>query len=170
MDSAYKSNIEYARSLQEKYEYYVAGLTFTLLAASIQTASIGSDKFQIILELSGWAALFASGVIALLRFRMQPVAHKNAAILEQKRAAIDKFKSAKINGTREVIYAETGEKVSIDQAISDGEASLNKNEPILNKLEGKLISQHEWHLGLFTFGFTLIMLSRAYLPIKALLC
>ena len=170
MISAYRNNIEYARSLQEKYEYYVAGLTFTLLAASVQTASFGTNKYQLSLELLGWVSLLISGVIAILRFRMQPVAHKNFALLDRKRNAIDKFKEAKAKGTREVTYAETGETVGIDQAIDEGEASLAKNEPLLKDLENQLIAQHKWHLGLFVVGLVLVILSRAYLPLKALLC
>ena len=33
-------SLEYARNLQEKYEFYLVALTFTILGLSIQTAKI----------------------------------------------------------------------------------------------------------------------------------
>jgi hypothetical protein len=170
MTSAYRSNIEYARTLQEKYEYYIAGLTFTLLALSIQTAKLGTEKAQIIFELFGWCLLLVSGIIALLRFRMQPVAHKNYALLDREKLRVKEYKLAQSNGTTEALLQETNQTVPLEKLIQDIEDSIKRNEPKLVAIEDTLINQHRWHLWLFVIGFVSVMLSRAYIPLKTLLC
>ena len=170
MTSAYRNNIEYARSLQEKYEYYQAGLNFTLLALSVQTASFDGSRLQAALELSGWVALLIAGVIALARFRMQPVAHKNYALIDKKKAMLRQFIAGRDRGSREVLYEDEGEVVPIEQAIEEAEKSIEKNEPKVKELEQRLINQHRWHLWLFVIGLGLIMLSRAVHPLGILVC
>lgn len=164
MSSPYRSNMEYARSLQEKYEYYQVGLNFTLLGLSIQTAQFGVHKLPIIFELSGWSCLLVAGVIALLRFRMQPVGHKNAALLQRNRSMLQSFKEGAQGGSREVLLSDTEELISIDQAIIKIEESISKNEPIIQDLESTLVLQARWHTSLFIGGFIFVFLARAYEP------
>ena len=170
MSTAYRSNIEYARSLQEKYEYYLVGLNFTLLALSIQTAKFGESKLPVVLELLGWSCLLIAGVIALLRFRMQPVAHKNIALLQKKRATLESCREGAQRGTREVLLSDADEIIPIDEAIRRIEQSISENEPILQNLENSLILQARWHLALFIGGFVFIFLARAYEPVVKLCC
>ena len=82
MSSVYDDNIRYARIPQEKFEYYLVALTFTLLGLSVQTVKFGSSNVADILELVGWVVLLLSGIMALLRLEMQPVVHNNYARLD----------------------------------------------------------------------------------------
>jgi|GEM_PF-5741341 len=170
MASPYSENIKYSRSLQEKYEYYQAGLNFTLLAASIQTAEFGSAKVPVALELMGWLCLLVSGVIALLRFRMQPVAHKVIAQIQQRKNLLQEYREEKAKGHKEVLFVENGERVSIEEAILELEQSVEKAFPEFKAMEARIIKQHRWHLWLFIAGFSLVFASRAYQPFVGLLC
>lgn len=170
MSSPYSRNVEYSRNLQEKYEYYQAGLNFTLLAASIQTAEFGTDKVHTSLELIGWLLLMLSGVIALLRFRMQPVAHRAIAHIQRKKEALEQYREGHSKGHREVHFQEENETVPIEQAILEVQRSIEKAEPEFKALEKRLIKQQRWHLWLFICGFAFVVLSRAYAPLLSIFC
>lgn len=151
MNSAYRNNLEYSRSLQEKYEYYLVALTFTLLALSVQTATFTDDKAVTILELLGWASLLVSGFIALTRMELQPSGHENFAILDAEKEKLSALKSGNL-----VASHDTG------QVIQSLQAWIDRNEPILEDLESKLIFQYRLHKYLFFSGVSLIIVSRGY--------
>ncbi|MEJ1374399.1 MAG: hypothetical protein RPT94_05175 [Candidatus Sedimenticola sp. (ex Thyasira tokunagai)] len=157
MDSAYRNNIEYSRSLQEKYEYYLVALTFTILALSVQTAKFTDDKVTTSLLLLGWGLLIISGFIALLRLEMQPLGHENFAILDEKKEILAALKEGGV-------VAQNGS----EQLIEKLQSWVDKNEPILNKFESKIILQYQIHKYLFFAGVLSVILSRAYRPFLGL--
>lgn len=60
-------NEKMAIDYQSKLSFYFVALVFTLLAASIQTATLSEMRvFNSIFELIGWAILLTSGISALL--------------------------------------------------------------------------------------------------------
>ena len=166
MATPYQSNIEYSRSLQEKFEYYLIALNFTLLALSVQTAEFSTEKPQVICELAGWVILFLAGVVGLVRLGWQPVAHKNFAIINMRETNIEKLRAAQLSGSKEVVLQDSNyESVPIGEFIEKAERSFNKNKPRVKALEDKLKKQYQWHKYLFLAGVVLIMASRAYLPL-----
>ena len=54
-----------AQQTQEKFQFYFLALTFTLLAAAIQTSQFGRSTVEDVLELAGWIGLLAAGIVAL---------------------------------------------------------------------------------------------------------
>ena|ERR1017187_3553235 len=65
---------EYGMQLQEKFELYLLGLIFTVLALAVQTAKF--DNINIIaayFELVSWVALLISGLVGLWRMELIPV-------------------------------------------------------------------------------------------------
>ncbi len=63
---------EYARQLQEKFELYLLGLIFTLLALAVQTAKFGAAPCADGLEVAGWVSLLISGLVGLSRMEGVP--------------------------------------------------------------------------------------------------
>ena len=64
---------EIAQKTQEKFEFYVISLVFTLLALSIQTSKFGSSNIADASELSGWVSLLVSGLAGLWRMQFVPI-------------------------------------------------------------------------------------------------
>ena len=123
-------------SVMEKYEFYFLGLTFTLLGATTQTANFSEySQLNSIIELTGWFLLGVSGVVGLSK-----IEHLSSliSIHNEKESSIDysnSLQKAKVKGTKQVHYAQTGEYVEIDKVI----AILEKNKDT-------------WHDRLETFG------------------
>ncbi len=67
-DPASVRSNEVALRSQEQFESYLLALTFTLLAAAVQTAKSGRVLTGDLLEWFGWFALFFSGLAGLWRF------------------------------------------------------------------------------------------------------
>lgn len=68
------SEREVAQRSQEKFEFYLVGLVFTVLALSIQTAKFGQSNLSDVFELSGWVSLAVS---VRLRLRGQALIIKS---------------------------------------------------------------------------------------------
>ena len=60
-------NLTIAVDLQNKFEFYFIGLVFTVLALSIQTASIAKGHIQYFFEIFAWFSLLLSGFSGLLK-------------------------------------------------------------------------------------------------------
>jgi len=75
------SEREIAQQSQEKFEFYLVGLVFTLLALSIQTAKFGQSNLSDFFELSGWLSLAVSGLSGLWRLEYIPVIREKLATM-----------------------------------------------------------------------------------------
>ena len=64
-----KIAIEY----QQKFVFYILGLTFTILALSIQTSSFEKFYFADLAEICGWLCLLVSGLLGLSRIEWSSV-------------------------------------------------------------------------------------------------
>lgn len=69
-------NVQHARDIQWKFEIYLLGLVFTLLALAVQTAKLGGGTWPALLEISGWLSLLVSGLSGLSRVEWLPVIHQ----------------------------------------------------------------------------------------------
>ncbi|MDA0687188.1 MAG: hypothetical protein O2948_00980 [Proteobacteria bacterium] len=77
------THIEIAGEYQSKFRFYFVGLTFTLLAASIQTAGLSEMRgINAIIELFGWVSLLASGLAGLSYLEFTPVVYRHIDAIE----------------------------------------------------------------------------------------
>lgn len=106
------SEREIAHNTQEKFEFYLISLVFTL-ALSIQTSKFGVFIFSAdVMELLGWFSLLISGVAGLWRLEYIPVERLK---LVQKNEFEDKILSLQelqLKG-EEIHFLETGGKQGI---------------------------------------------------------
>jgi hypothetical protein len=135
-----KSEREIAVDAQEKFEFYLISLVFTLLALSIQTSKFGQSSIGDFLELVGWIALLISGLAGLSRLEYLPVIREKYAIQEEIEEEPHKLQAQdKING-------------------------------LIKTLEAKSNTKYIVHKYAFVIGIILVATARAYIPATNLLC
>ena len=78
-----KTNIEIAAEYESKFRFYFVALVFTLLAASVQSASLSEMIFcNKIMEIIGWFLLLVCGLSSLSLLELSSVIYRNRAIAE----------------------------------------------------------------------------------------
>lgn len=150
-------------TVMEKYEFYFLGLTFTLLAASIQTVDFGEySKANSLIELAGWLAFGVSGVIGLskIEYLSSLIAVRNNK--DQNAEYASQLKKVKAMGTPSVRIAQTGEQQDIDKVIAVLEENTKTWEKRLDQFGRAHEIKHLTQKYAFLVGLLLVSVSRAY--------
>ena len=151
-----------AQKLQEKFEFYLIALVFTVLALAVQTVEFGNNLFSDITELLGWLALLLSGLAGLIRLEIFPVAYNKHAILKDLEQEIFEYEEIKDSGKNSIRLAlEDAKIVPIDPLISDRKKAIEALKPVISNLENKIINRYRFHKWLLFSGITLIAASRS---------
>lgn len=163
------SNREIAQKLQERLEFYLIALAFTVLALAIQTATFGNHLISDLTELLGWATLLVSGAIGLIRLEIFPIAYEKHASLKELEHEVHQYEVLKDQGNKTVrLSLENAEEVSIDALLSDRKNAIVALQPVIKNLEQKIRSRYVIHKWSFFFGIVLIAISRAVPGILAI--
>ena len=113
-----KKEYEIAHNTQEKFDFYVLGLVFTLLALSIQTADLGKYAVADVFELLGWVCLFVAGLSGLWRLEYRPVQRVKQLKLEELEQYLSDLQARETKGDSEVFVKGHNKKQPILQAIA----------------------------------------------------
>lgn len=152
---------------QQKFDYYVVALIFTLLAASVQTGVFGNSAIRDVLELASWVLLLLAGLMALWRLEWMHIADR--LVQELGRVNQERFElvKGKAEGSTTVLIGTTQTQSHIDEQISNREGSASKLKEKLDQLDKALKRRYNVGRTAFVFGLCLLVASRAYLPLLA---
>jgi hypothetical protein len=163
-DQPNTSDLEYSRQLQEKFELYLLGLTFTLLGLAVQTAKFGTYQHADILELLGWLALLISGLIGLSRLEWLPVAYKTNSHLVDIKTEHVSLIAANEQGIKGVLVIDQPGPADIQVLIADRVNAIKKVEARVSALEKSILRKYTAHKWIFVLGLTLLVMARGYSP------
>lgn len=153
-----------AQQTQEKFEFYLLSLVFTLLALSIQTAKFGTAIPPDALELSGWLFFIVSGISGLWRMEWTPVIRIKLAQKQSFENDISKLKELQLQGQTELLILENDSKQPIQERIQNYENAINLLSPYITKLERKHFIKYYFHIYGFVLGVLCVASARAYAP------
>lgn len=162
------SDVAYARQLQEKFELYLLGLIFTLLALAIQTAKFGASDWADAFEVGGWLCLLVSGLFGLSRLEWVPVTLKTHSKLLGIKAELQQLTNAAHQGHEYVPVIDQEQPAEIATLISDRAEAVARVEERVKSLERGILRKYEVHKWSFVVALLLLILARAFLPIEAL--
>ncbi|KWA08771.1 hypothetical protein [Burkholderia territorii] len=163
------SDLEHSRELQEKFELYLLGLIFTILALAIQTAKFGNSRVPDALEILAWISLGLSGLVGLSRLEWVPVALQNGTKLDGVRQERDRLAAAAEAGVLIVPVVDEPEPVNIHTLIAARDEGIKKAGARLKRIERKIVVKYEIHKWSFVVGLALLMAARAYIPVWTLI-
>src|SRR5438477_153548 len=112
---------EHAHNKQEKFEFYLISLVFTLLALSIQTAKFGAFAIGDVFELVGWLGLLVSGVAGLWRIEYVAVELLKATQKDEFENKIFELKQLQLKGVDHVYVLEKNSDELISERIANFE-------------------------------------------------
>ncbi len=157
------------QGILEKFEFYFLGLTFTLLGASIQTATFeAAIPWSIYSELAGWLGLLISGLAGLSK-----VEWISALLLVKNRRDNLSELNSQLNlllaqGHRTALNSGTGKTQTIDELLeSVGKNIQSYSEQLSGLSRWHGVKQHiqKWA---FVIGLVLVAAARAYAALHAI--
>ena len=158
-------NTEISRKLQERFEFYIIALAFTILGLSIQTSSFGQYLVSDSFELLGWLFLFVSGLVGLSRLEWVPVAYNIHAQIENLQTEATRLRQEQQLGHNEVPgIDDEREFVPIEEAINAQDNAITKLKPRLDHIEKWTLKKYDIHKWTFVLGLLFLLMSRAYEP------
>ena len=163
--SASQLNVEIALRRQEKFETYLVGLVFTLLALSVQTASFGVSLAADVLELLSWVLLFVAGLAGLSRMEWIPELYRLASYRVEKEERVRSVKTAMLHGSREVLVVPTGKTVPASEYAArdaDAVAKIAAREKELEKVQLGKYRILKW---CFAGALAFLIVGRGWLPL-----
>jgi hypothetical protein len=165
-----KSEREIALDAQEKFEFYLIGLVFTLLALSIQTSKFGQSSIGDLLELLGWIALLISGLAGLSRLEYIPEIREKYASHDEFKEELSKLQAQKAKGETTLFVVESQSQQPIGSLIENRLIAINTINKSIKALEAKNHTKYSVHKYAFVAGILLVATARAYIPATNLLC
>jgi hypothetical protein len=161
--------MEIAHNTQEKFDFYLLALVFTLLALSVQSAKFEGGALSTSFELLGWMFLLASGLFGLWRIEYIPVERVKLAQLDGLNEKINEAKRLKLSGTSEIHVLSTDDKQSLEDRISNLKESVELLTPLTKELEKENLIKYKVHKLGFVLGLTLVVVARGIEPLIVVL-
>lgn len=156
------SSEEYSRQLQEKFEFYLLALVFTILGLAIQTAKFGVSDLGDVLELFGWVLLLASGITGLSRLEWLPVAHANNGKLKTFERQRDELQQLADAGVTTHPVEDRPDPVPIDEVIRSRDLLIAKGKKELERIERATLLKYSWHKWTFVVALLVLAVARGY--------
>ena len=158
-----------AQQSQEKFEFYVLSLVFTLLALAVQSAAFGSNLPKNALELLAWILFLASGLSGLYRLQWIPVVRTRMADKRSLEDEIFKMKELQLQGQTELVVLDSGRRQPIPERINNRQVGIDALEPAIKRIERRVQSAYEIHKYTFVLGLISVASARGYEPAVALI-
>jgi len=162
------TNAEVGQRIQEKFDFYIVALTFTILGLSVQTAKFQQSRVSDALELLAWLALLCSGIAGLTRIARTALFYHLSHVKGRLERRREDYQVAALEG-KTAVDPDTGERFSpkdeaarIGATVELGDQRIRRRQRLLNAL-------YTVRGGAFYCGIVLLVIARAYVPFTNLL-
>jgi len=152
-----------AIAVQQKFEFYVLGLTFTLLGLSVQTASFGRNLFPDGLELLAWTSLTISGLVGLSRLEGVPRIYELHGHQSDFETRAREMRTALQQGVAFRSLTD-GSALSADRVLEDMDAAIAKIKEAVEPKVDAAVRKYRAQKRFFVAGIILLACARAFFP------
>ena len=158
-------NIHAAQRFQERFEFYLVALTFTLLGLAAQTAAFGDLIVADLIELGAWGALLLSGLTGLARLEGIPHFLRLASMRSERLGLITTLRSRPDIGELEFL----NETLSQQDALAKQEANVDQITQALESQNAGLIRKARKQRRTFAIGVTMLVVARGLPPLLSMM-
>ena len=151
-----------AQQGQEKFQFYLLSLVFTLLALSVQTAKIGTHIVSDCIELAGWALLLASGIAGLWFMEINPTLRVKMAQKGEFEDYVSKMRELQLKGQTTIYVLETSSNQTIAELIVNRQDAINVLKPLIERLERHQGIKYQVFRYCFVAGLLLVAAARVF--------
>ncbi|MFQ3789307.1 hypothetical protein [Halomonas sp. A29] len=159
-----ESNADVGQRIQEKFQFYILGLTFTLLGLAIQTATFGVSAVSDSLELLGWALLFISALTLASRLEWTPQIYHLFDVQQEIEQQQRQLHDAQLQGTQHVTVRGTGENIYIEEVLRRLDSKLSTARGQIERIDKGAGTKYKIHRYGFVLGLGAILIARAWTP------
>jgi len=163
-----ETNSDVGQRIQEKFQFYILGLIFTLLGLAVQTAVFGASIVADVFELTAWIFFLVSALVMMSRLEWTPQIYHLFDLQQELKTEQNKL--------RQVIAAGAQVVDTVKQPIENPTELLYIFEERLNITSaqiGKIDKGAQWkynvHKAGFVLGLMCLITSRAYIPISSII-
>jgi hypothetical protein len=162
---AINPNTELAQRLQERYDFYLIALTFTILGLSIQTANFDEHIASGVFELLSWVTFLFSGLVGLSRLELIPQLFNAHAELQESENEVVRLRNAETQGVTDVpLIDDERETAPINEVITNHETFVLNSKPVVEKLNNSTLIRYNIHKWSLVAGLALLIIARAIEP------
>lgn len=166
-------SLDASHRIQEKYDFYILALTFTIVGFAIQTQPESFSLIGKIAELLSWLFLILSGITGIFRIEKQYELYQLAHHQYSRSQELVLFKQAQRKGVSEIEYVQAPPKKSILPVRDEVIEGLQEGIIDVNSRIGKrqFNSKILFYLqkSLFLLGLLSIMIARGIKPFLEIL-
>jgi hypothetical protein len=162
-----ESNSNVGQRIQEKFQFYIVGLIFTLLGLAVQTASFGSSIVADLLEFGAWACLLLSALLAMSRLEWAPQIYRLFDIQQDLKSEQEKLRQAINTGTN--VVDNTGRPIEPNEFLRRIEERLDITVGQIKKIDRGAQWKYKVYKVGFILGLVLLISARAYVPASTII-
>jgi hypothetical protein len=151
--------------VQQKFNFYLVGLTFGILALSAQTVKFDTPIVARCAELVAWVTLFVSAVTGLYRLELTPQIYGRLGLQERWAELAHQLSLARDrDGTTVIHKTEEHRDYPIDDEIQRAEAEKAKIAAELVPFQRRATIVWQAQRVSFVLGLLLLLFSRGFAP------
>ena len=157
-----------AAEYQQRFDFYVVGLTFVLLGASIQTSGFGASPVADVLEIGAWASLLVAGLLGLSRLEAFPRGHRIDEVTSHHKDQRLRIADDQRRGITLVQAANDGSTWPIAEQLEMHNSEIEKAKVTRQAIDDLVSSRYVWARRLFVLGIVALVLARGWVPVASL--
>jgi len=158
-------NARIGAEIYQKFQFYILGLTFGVLALSVQTASFNGPVPARIAELSGWVLLLTSGIVGLWRLEWLPKQYQLSGLRGDAESRAHGLQKAAETGTRVVHVTLEQRDYPIADLIKTAQTDITAIDEHLAKVDNVAMIKYRVQKWTFLAGLLSLMIARGLGPL-----
>lgn len=163
-ESASQANQRIAVEIQTKFEFWLVGLIFAVLALAVQTATFTGGEVGQLCELAAWIALLLAGLMGIWRLEWTPPLYHMASRKSRGEAILSEVRKQRLSGFQTIFIDDADEHLDSDAFLGEvkGSVEIQEKRILLHRRRQSLA--YRVMRAFLISGFVLLLFARGYDP------